>query len=760
MSIPETARDILRLFRSGSVDDMRAFILGCPEFPMQKEAANFVAFSQPGSREMALGMVCQGLAFGRATNLGAEVALAAHTLTREAYEEHGEQVILPFTLSRIANEAIHALNVAGRCDEALAFAEEVIPLYEDEPENIASIRVGRITALFELNRIDEAKEFIKEERARRISGPAVIELDRLEKHIDDITGKIFKKKKKRKPRKAGEDLAKENRSQRDFLDKLTGILAGSGEELNQWSVMKIIRDATSIFTDPNLGRDPQRLQASLEQLEVAQAWAKENDSTPSENDALWGMYLCRSRLGRHPEAAEALQALRDNVEETRASITNPVERGGASQTYPFLFEALCKMLTEADRPMELLDAMEGAKGRAVADLLVKRSGKTVDDKTFSRPVQYLPSLMRRNKANYLSFFVDEEETYAVLVAKDGSVHGAGSLPMGQEALRMASQAVDPRTWGVAIDDPAFGEIEDPVDERLSPLLAWLEPLFEDGLLEEGDHICYSPDEHLHHVPLHYVRFRGKSLAATFSVSRTHGAHLLVMSLSRPPAARPAKYVAVEVPGEEDLENTAFMEGIQRAAAWLDERMDGERIVHESATREALVETPLDHCLAHFATHGDFPKEGTGDDRSPYAGSGLLLAGPEGLPDEESFRKGEHLKTMLTPKYVLDTGMNLSGSHVTLQACVSGLAEEGLGGDALGLDWAIMQAGASSLLASHWDVSASFSSEFFVRFYGLWFEEGLSRAEAWRNTVLGLMESGGDLANPYVWAAFSLSGDWR
>jgi CHAT domain-containing protein len=47
-------------------------------------------------------------------------------------------------------------------------------------------------------------------------------------------------------------------------------------------------------------------------------------------------------------------------------------------------------------------------------------------------------------------------------------------------------------------------------------------------------------------------------------------------------------------------------------------------------------------------------------------------------------------------------------------CSTRLSKEGTGGDALGLEWALLLAGASSVVTAHWDVPLSSSSEFFLR----------------------------------------------
>lgn len=754
-----TKQEIVNLFHSGDKPEMVKFVEGSPDFPLKEQAVEMVKWDMPGSQALALGMVSQGLAFGRAADVGAEVAMAAHTLAREDFEKHGPAVILPVTPSRLAYEAMHALNVAGRYNDAVKFANEVEPFYEDEPANGPSIRVAKINALYEQNKIDEARSLIEEEKKRGLAGPHQIELDRLDRTVNLITDDITKFAVEKKPTVATVDLADENTRQRQVMDAITEILAGPGEEMNEWRAMKMIRDGTSIFTHPEKQYNPALLREALSMLTLALKWTRENNSRPNENDALWGIYLCYSRLNQPADAAAALQSLRENIEEMRANIADPLERGGVSKMYPYLFEALCQKLTQSRQPLALLDAMEGAKGRAVADLVVERSGKPVHDRELARPALRLPELMKRIGANYLSFFVDEDATYAALVARDGNVYAAEGIPVGKEEIREAARYVDPFKWGVDPSDPMGAPIT-PTTETLSPLLKWLEPYYDSGVLMEDDHICYSPDEHLHHVPLHYLTFRGKPLAATFSVSRAHGAYAISLLLERPQVTFPTQFTAIEVPMIQNTSEAEFMEALHKVPAWLGENLTGELLEGKSGTLEALRTLNLTERVVHFATHGIYPVPGTAAEQNPYRASGLILAGPEGIPDVEKAAAGDRDENMLTPKHLLDLGLVVTGSHVALEACVSGLAAEGIGGDALGMDWAFTQAGASSLLVSHWNVNVVMAAEFFVRFYRHWLLKRLSKAEAWRRTIMDLWEAGGKLGEIRSWAAFSLCGDWR
>lgn len=183
VSMTGTHKEILELFRTGRPEEWYGCIVDCPDFPGKEDATRLVLLNTPGARYFALYAVAAGLADGVDAHLAADVALAAHELAREECVKKGREVIPPVTLSGIASVAIHALNNAGRFNEALSFAGDVATMYDDEPENGSSIRVGKIAALVGLGRAAEARDLIQEERKRGVSVDSKVELDRLEKHV-------------------------------------------------------------------------------------------------------------------------------------------------------------------------------------------------------------------------------------------------------------------------------------------------------------------------------------------------------------------------------------------------------------------------------------------------------------------------------------------------------------------------------------------------------------------------------------------------
>lgn len=97
----------------------------------------------------------------------------------------------------------------------------------------------------------------------------------------------------------------------------------------------------------------------------------------------------------------------------------------------------------------------------------------------------------------------------------------------------------------------------------------------------------------------------------------------------------------------------------------------------------------------------------------------------------------------------------------LQLLVLSACETAVGDDqaSMGLAGAAVQAGAESAIASLWEVNdagtLALMKAFYTRYRG-----GMGRAEALRGAQLELIASGGDLADPQIWAAFALLGGWR
>jgi CHAT domain-containing protein len=104
-------------------------------------------------------------------------------------------------------------------------------------------------------------------------------------------------------------------------------------------------------------------------------------------------------------------------------------------------------------------------------------------------------------------------------------------------------------------------------------------------------------------------------------------------------------------------------------------------------------------------------------------------------------------------------LNLQGTElVILSACDSGSGEVKIGEGVMSLQRASRIAGARTVLASHWRVSDKATGRLMTDFMRRW-RSGEPRAQAWREAQLSLLHSE-EFANPYFWAAFTLTGQWK
>ena len=104
-------------------------------------------------------------------------------------------------------------------------------------------------------------------------------------------------------------------------------------------------------------------------------------------------------------------------------------------------------------------------------------------------------------------------------------------------------------------------------------------------------------------------------------------------------------------------------------------------------------------------------------------------------------------------------LNLQGTElVILSACDSGTGELKIGEGVMSLRRAFRIAGAQTVLASHWNISDKATLPLMTEFIRRW-RAGEPRVQAWREAQLALLHSR-EFSNPYFWAAFTFTGQWR
>ncbi|MDJ0728081.1 MAG: CHAT domain-containing protein [Prochloraceae cyanobacterium] len=819
-----TKEQVLNLLRKGTSIKRLEFLNNLPPNSFKEAAASLIVSNNPTVVILALTSLILEYCQGKNPEYGAILAEAVFERANEIWKTVQNHGLEKTTFSNLAYSHVKALSLLGYSEEVIKKADQYIEFLEklEETEGLTSLKVLKIEALINLKEIDEAEKELQDDSLfeNPISG---IEAERLKGWIDQfkIDATTLRSQAKHSPEppspkslldimKAAIDLGFEGeagRSLKQQVDQLnldnsiSSIIHKKPAEYNQEDIEKYsrmlealnqgeeflgkegndselsvggkIRNASAIFVRGKIRNAsaifvrgtpaPDVIRDSLSVLKSSLEWANQHGITELENDALWGIYLCNSRLNQPSEAADALIQLRGNLEGMRRGIKEPLKRGGIFSTYPYLFNALCEHLQKAGRAEDLLEAIESSKGRVIADRLTEQSDAIVSDKAIYESVKRLRDLTQSKRFHYLTYFVDEERVYASFVSKQGKVYAIDPVPIKNSVLQNAAKNVDPKNWGNPIPSPRNPRAKIPnVSDCLAPLVVWLENLLKQGIIQKDDHICYSSDEDFNNVPLQYLRFKDGILLDWFSLSRVHSVFHLDLVLRKKISSPSTQYLGVVVPRLQEYEGKKeFVANLDAPIQWLEEHGCGHSIRLTDATLDRVTIESLDHRIVHFSTHGHFPVKG-----NPYHDSFLLLADEQGLPDKK--QKIEKLKGKLTPKVILEEQLNLQDSCVSLMACVSGLAKEGIAGDTLGLDWAFIQAGASSLISTHWEVTPACAAQFFIRFYEKWIQGKQSRASAYRETTLELLNQNytPDAFQSCTrdalqrWAAFSLTGDFR
>jgi CHAT domain-containing protein len=790
-----TEAEVLALLRDGTTEQRVEFVEALPPNGFKDQAKALVGGHNPGMIVVALASMIQSYCYGQEPEVGAVLASATHTRAVDIWENEPDHGLLPTTLSGLATSHLKALSLMGRSEELVAASDRYIRFYKKlgEHQNLLTIRVLQIEALVNLRRIDDAARELENKslfadpiagiEARRLKGwvdmyrkdptslqtdapqaPEPPDAESLVAAIKTAVSLGFDGAMGEKMRRLVDGLNTGNRIDTgdagqfgqllDALDKGEQFLRRGGEN-SEIAVRGRIRNASAIFVHGTPPAD--RIRRSLAELNECLEWARVHKVVELVNDALWGLYLCHSRLEQPSEAADALIGLRGSLEAMRAGIADPMKRGGVFGAYRYLFNALCEKLHQAGRFEDLLEAIESSKGRVIADKLTQK-GTVVPDAAIYGCAARLPEIAQREGFHYLTYFVDEDCVYAVMVSKHGQIYGLDPVRIPRKELREASRSVNPERWGQPKFHPP-GARHPNASEVLRPLTAWLEKKLADGVVRDGDHICYASDDDFHNVPLHYLRFGDGILLDRFSVSRVHSAFHLDLLMQRPAVGAPDRYLGVLVPLKQDLErpdgDQSMLASMAAPIEWLEAQgLAGQSIRMTDATPARCKNADLAGAIIHFSTHGWFRPE-----ENPFYKAYLLLADGKGLPDLDRVTVSDY-EGKLPPRDIVAAELDFSGSHVSMMACLSGLAREGVAGDILGLDWAMIQLGARSIISAHWEVSAACAAKFFEYFYTGWVQDGKPRAAAWRDAILTLIDGDHSPLALERWSAFSLTGDFR
>jgi CHAT domain-containing protein len=278
------------------------------------------------------------------------------------------------------------------------------------------------------------------------------------------------------------------------------------------------------------------------------------------------------------------------------------------------------------------------------------------------------------------------------------------------------------------------------------------------LIGSAKRLLVSPDGNLNLLPFDaLVDPHGHYLIERYATTYlTSGRDLLRMQVPRA-AGGPPVIVADPLFGEAAAPPDHYfapLSGSGAEARVIKQLFPGASLLTGSRASKAALEQVHGPWILHIASHGFFL--GSGGDRAgpaatnPLLRSGLALAGA----NRADLARGDGILTALEA-----SGLDLWGTElVTLSACDTAVGQVRNGEGVYGLRRAFVLAGAETLVMSLWPVSDYVARDAMIGYYTR-LRAGLGRGDALRAAKLGILRQP-NRRNPYYWAGFIQSGDWR
>ena len=503
---------------------------------------------------------------------------------------------------------------------------------------------------------------------------------------------------------------------------------------------------------------------------------------PWHVDYLQGQAL--ESMKRDEDAVAAYRRSISSIENIRGSISEDRFRTGFLQDKEKVYIALVRLLLRMGRPDEAFEYSERLRARGYLTLLNRSELRSANPRIAElqarvRHLQHAieeedskaPSEQRSSATStFSSELTDAERQYSELVGLHpdvGPLSEAVPEPAAVERELPSDRAVIEYVVGskqIAI----FVLRHDGLHAMLEPLRsvdleskitllrdlirrpdsndwqlparslrrALIDPIEKADWLRGANEITIVPHAFLHYLPftalLRPTPKGERFLIEDYVVSYLPMAGTLSMS---PPSQLSGERLAALAPSVAHLQ---FTSGEVRAVAAAF-GTHATVMVGSNATETWFKHRAGEYDVIHFATHGFFNK------------ANPLFSGVQLEPDGENDGRLEVYEIL---------GLHLRAQLVTLSACETALGsgyftELPAGDEFVGLTRAFLSAGASTVIASLWEVNDSSTAQLMQSFYRKFSEDSasLSLAEAQRSMLHGEK----DHRHPYYWSAFVVVG---
>ena len=466
------------------------------------------------------------------------------------------------------------------------------------------------------------------------------------------------------------------------------------------------------------------------------------DDYAERSDVLTRLAEVSARRGDLPRAESRLAKAEDLIDRWRSALTERDLRASAVQTKkldwdPDLgFATVIGQLASGGRAPAAFELTERRRARVLLDRVLRRQALAPNPRPISVETTALSDSAVR------AVIPDSTAMLSLLTGRGGEPTTVFVLTRGRLSTVMADPVDDhlleiQRFAGLV----ASGEDPEDLSQRLGDAflrnaLALLPSSVRD--------LVIVPDGPLYRIPFDVLRGGdGGLIAERFSLSLAPSASVAAAWWGLAPRRPLPRLVAFGDPVGVRLTDATHDSVPPRLPAAAEEVRSIARFAPQAdvfvgarATEAALRHERLDDVgVLHFATHAQV-------DEWSLLGSSLLLAPGNG---EDGRVSGHEL-----------AGLHIDANLVVLSACSSGsgavLAGEGL----QGLTAPLLEAGASSVVGTLWQIGDRSSAPLVESFYAA-LASGLSVGDALHRAKLAARARG---VSPAVWAAFTLTGDAR
>jgi tetratricopeptide (TPR) repeat protein len=530
----------------------------------------------------------------------------------------------------------------------------------------------------------------------------------------------------------------------------------------------------------SLGRHEEALDYYQQALTIAQ----EVGDRAGESGALNNIGLVYKSLERYEEALDYYEQAIAMVETIHREMrVEELKSGFAAQQAP-LYDEIIDLLDRMERPAEAFDYVQRAKARTLLDQLgnVRVNPLSTGDarpveeeetlrgeigtlnaqlrEEWAKPpeqrseeaIRALTARLEEKRDSYEELLLRlklENPEYASLVSINTLTCADTQAMLGGNTTLVEYYVLSERILAFVVTEDDFHAVsisvtQDSLAENTQALYAFpslegvppvLQTLYQDLIAPVEPYIHTDLVVIAPHRVLHYVPFAALHDGEHYSVEK----HMLfyIPSASVLPFALEKRKPTVAPPlvlGDPDGSLPHARQEAQAIAGLYGVTAH----VGEKAQEQLLWEQGLEAGILHLSTHGFY------DVHSPLF-SHLLLT-PGGGEDGR-----------LDVYEVYNRGLDLENADlVVLSACQTNLGEMNRGDEIVGLNRALIYAGAPSVMASLWSVDDASTRELMERFY-THLQEGTSKAGALRAAQMELIAEG-KYAHPYYWAAFGVTGD--